>query len=558
MESSTGQHDREGGAFAPLRIPVFRRIWIASALYNLGIMIMSVGAAWTMTQLTPKADMIALVQAALMLPIMLLAVPAGAAADMYDRRRIGLIALSLAFISATALSVLAGLGHLSPWTLLLFCSLVGSGMALFGPSWQASVSEQVPVEMLPHAIALNSISFNIARSVGPAIGGIIVAVGGAMAAFSLNAVLCIPFLLALLMWKRLQEPSRLPPERLYGAINSGFRYVLHSPSIRRVLSRTLLTALAGGSIAALMPLVARDLLGGTATTYGLILGAFGVGAVTVALQMGRLRSRFRNETIVVSLTALLAIATLVLAFSHSLPLTMLALLLAGAAWMGIVTIFNVAIQLSAPRWVAGRTLAAFQMAVAGGIAIGSWCWGHLAQWFDVSTSLAASAILMALIACLGRWLRMPSIEARDREPVGLSDPEVTLALTGRSGPIVIEIEYRVDPAKARAFHGAMQQVQRIRHRNGGYDWSIARDITDAALWTERYHCPTWHDYLRLRNRYTPDEMACVDHANSFHCGPGQPRILRRLERPFGSVRWRDDAPDRGTEVLPVTTPLASG
>src|SRR6202040_4024681 len=244
------------GVTAPLRHPVFRRIWLASLASNLGLLIQGVGAAWAMTQMTSSADKVALVQTALMLPIMLISMPAGAIADMYDRRIVAMISLSISLVGATALTVLAWLGLVTPQSLLALCFVVGSGMALFGPAWQSSVSEQVPAETLPSAIALNGISFNIARSFGPAIGGIVVATAGAVAAFATNAVLYLPLLVVLFLWRRTSEPSRLPRERLNRAIVSGVRYIANSPSIRIVLVRTLVTGVIGGSVSALMPLVA--------------------------------------------------------------------------------------------------------------------------------------------------------------------------------------------------------------------------------------------------------------------------------------------------------------
>ncbi len=219
------------GVMAPLRHAVFRRIWLASLLSNLGLMINGVGAAWAMTQMTSSADMVALVQTALMLPIMLLSLAAGAIADMYDRRIVGLAALSVGLAGAVALTALAYLDAVTPNSLLLFCFMIGSGMALFGPAWQASVSEQVPVDTLPAAVALNGISYNIARSFGPALGGLIVAAAGAVAAFVSNVVLYIPLLIVLYLWQRTLEPSRLPPERLRRAMVSGVRYIVHSPPI---------------------------------------------------------------------------------------------------------------------------------------------------------------------------------------------------------------------------------------------------------------------------------------------------------------------------------------
>lgn len=547
-----------GDLRAPLRVPLFRRMWSASLLSNLGINILGVAAAWAMTQMSAPADMIALVQSAIMLPMALLAIASGAIADMYDRRRVALAALGLSLLGGVALSIAAATGMLTPWALLSLCLVIGCGIALLWPAWGASVSEQVPLRDLPQAVALNSISFNIARSVGPAIGGAIVAVAGAVTAFSTTALLFIPLMIVFLLWRRAQEPSRLPPERLYRAISSGVRYVVHSPPIRTALIRSFALTLTGAPVIALMPLIARDLLHGGAFVYGILLGAFGVGAVVGALNINVIRNRFTDDQALALASVMMGSMIAVLGVSRSLPVTVLALTVIGAGWMASVTLCNISIQLAVPRWVGGRTLAAFQSATAAGMAIGSWGWGHVADPYGIAMTLFASAAAMASTALLARLFPMTPVEAGDREPVELDMPQVALALTGRSGPIVVEVEYRVDTRQARAFYGIMQQIQQVRHRNGAYDWSLARDIGDPELWTERYHCPTWHDYLRLRSRYTPEEKALSDSAHAFHIGPEPVRFHRRLERPFGSVRWREDAPDRGIEVVPVGTALANG
>jgi MFS family permease len=546
------------GVAAPLRHSVFRRIWLASLLSNLGLLIQGVGAAWAMTQMTSSADKVALVQTALMLPIMLISMPAGAIADMYDRRIVALVSLSISLAGATALAVMAWLGLVTPNILLAFCFIVGCGMALFGPAWQSSVSEQVPPETLPSAVALNGISYNIARSFGPAIGGIVVATAGAVAAFAANALLYIPLLIVLFLWRRVSEPSRLPREKLSRAIVSGVRYIANSPSIRIVLTRTLVTGLLGGSVSALMPLVARDLLHGGARTYGIMLGAFGMGAVIGALNIGEIRKRLSGEASVRTCAITMGLAIAVIAISNRPVITAAALVLAGSVWMLAVALFNIGVQLSAPRWVAGRSLAAFQAAIAGGIALGSWGWGHLTDLVGVETALLVSAATMAVSPLLGIWLRMPPIGARNEAAESLADPEVQLPLTGRSGPLVVEIEYRVAADNARIFHGLMQEVQLSRQRNGAYGWSIARDIADPELWTERYHCPTWLDYLRQRNRSTQSERELHRRAMAFHIGIEPVRVRRMLERPFGSVRWKEDSPDRAaSEVLPAATPAGS-
>ncbi|MCA6123409.1 MFS transporter [Bradyrhizobium sp. WSM 1704] len=554
----TEPRKRTDSITAPLRHSIFRRIWLASLLSNLGILIQGVGAAWAMTQMTSEADKVALVQTALMLPVMLISMPGGAIADMHDRRVVSMVSLVIALTGATVLTVLAWFNLVTPNLLLALCFVVGSGMALFGPAWQSSVSEQVPAETLPAAVALNGISYNIARSFGPAIGGIVVASAGAVAAFAANAVLYLPLLVVLFLWNRVTEPSRLPRERLNRAIVSGVRYIANSPSIKIVLTRTMVTGIIGGSVSALMPLVARDLLHGGAQTYGIMLGAFGMGAVVGALNISEIRSRLSGEAAVRACALAMGAAIAAVAVSKEPVITAAALVVAGAAWMLAIALFNIGVQLSAPRWVAGRSLAAFQAAIAGGIAIGSWGWGRITDLAGVEVALLISAGLMLLLPLLGVWLRMPRIGARNEDATeDLADPEVQLQLTARSGPLVVEIEYRVAQDNARAFHNVMQDVQLSRQRNGAYGWSIARDIADPELWTERYHCPTWLDFLRQRNRATQSERELHQKAIAFHIGTEPVRVRRMLERPFGSVRWKDETPDRAAkEVIPVVASAA--
>jgi MFS family permease len=519
------------GIVAPLRDVTFRRIWVASLFSNLGTLIQGVGVAWAMTQMTSSADMVALVQTALGLPVMMIAVLAGAVADVHDRRIVAMVSLGIALAGATVLAVLAGFGVLTPNLLLGLCFAVGCGMALMGPAWQSSVSEQVPARELPAAVALNSISYNIARSVGPAIGGVVVATAGTMAAFALNAMFYVPLMVALYLWDRVAERSRLPPEELGRAMVLGVRYIAHSPPIKIVLTRSMVMGVIGGSILALMPLVARDLLHSGAGTYGLIFSAFGVGAVTGALNITRVREHMSGEAAVRACALTLGAAFAVVALSSVTALTVAALAVAGAAWIISWTLFSIGVQLSVPRWVQGRSLAAYQATASGGVAIGAWVWGVLTDAAGVEIALLVSAGLMVVSAFIGVWLRMPPVSMPREETRALEDPVVRLPLAGSDGPLVVEIEYRVRQEDAGEFCKVMEEVRLSRQRNGAYGWSIARDIADPELWTERYHCPTWHEYLRLRNRPTQSERELQQQALDFHVGPSVARVRRMLEGP---------------------------
>lgn len=538
---------------APLSVPVFRRIWASSLLSNFGLLIIGVAAAWEMTRLSDDPTMVALVQTAIMSPFMAFSLFAGALADIVDRRKVSLFALLFPVTGAIGLAVLSYYELSTPTLLLVLSFIVGMGLALFSPAWQASVSEQVSPNMLPAAIALNGISFNIARSIGPAIGGVLVAAVGIVWTFSATAVLYIPLFLALMCWRREQEVSRLPPEKLRAAITAGMRYAFHSPHLLRVLLRGVTAAFALASLYALMPLVARDILGGGPELYGLLLAGFGIGSVGGAMIVSGLQERFEPEAIIRGSMILIAVVTAVVSVSDWPWLTIIALGFAGMAWMIVATLLNVMVQTGAPRWVTARALGLFQTTVAGGLALGSWTWGEVASQTDLHVSLICSAAAMIVFLLLGLARPFSLEHSPPSTPAEMRpDPEITLAITGRSGPISIEVEYRIDPARAREFYRLMEGLGRIKRRNGAQAWMLARDLNDPAIWLERYQHATWDDFRRNRNRETEAERQLQLQIVAMTID-GQVRARRLLDRPAGSVRWNEEAPDYGINEMQPTT-----
>ena len=310
------------------------------------------------------------------------------------------------------------------------------------------------------------------------------------------------------------------------------------------MTRAFIFGLASAAASALAPLVARDLLGGNAGVFGILLGAMGIGAVIGALFMSELRSRFSNETVVRFCTAATAMSLVVVGLSRSLPLTCAVLFVNGACNIVSFAMLNVSVQLSAPRWVTARALSLYSSALTGGIAIGAFVWGTFAARYGVQTTYVASGIAVAATLVLGWLLPLPADEDEDTSSVELgAEPEVAMALTMRSGPVIIEIEYAIDPDKARDFYAVMMQVAKLRKRIGGFAWTISRDIADPSIWVESYHCPTWGDYLRMRDRYTQADISLQEQADEFSLSGRDRRVRRRLERPYGSVRWKAESPD---------------
>ncbi len=518
-------------AFAPLRYRVFRAIWLATLASNFGGLIQAVGAAWMMTSLTASAQMVALVQAALTLPIMAFSLPSGAVADSFDRRRVMLAAQAVMVITSSALAAFAWAGLLTPWLLLGFTFLIGCGTALNNPSWQASVGDIVPRSDVPAAVALNSVGFNLTRSVGPAIGGAIVASAGAAAAFAVNACSYLPLILVLAAWKPANVPNPLPRESLGMAMGAGLRYVAMSPDIGRVLLRASAFGFSTIAVLALLPLVAREIEGGGPLTYGALLGAFGLGAVAAAFLGPRLRAALSTETIVRLAFAGFAATAAIAASSPSTWLTGAGMLLGGAAWVTALSLFNTTVQLSTPRWVVGRALALYQTATFGGMAAGSWLWGRLAQTGGLDAALYWAAAAMLAGGAIGFVVRLPGPSVLNFDPLNRwKEPHVAVDVTPRSGPIAIMAEYRIAAADVAEFLTLMAERHRIRRRDGARYWTLLRDLEDPELWYESFQNPTWTEYVRHHARTTIGDASNGDRIRALHAGPDPIRVHRMIVR----------------------------
>ncbi|MDR7221992.1 MFS transporter [Aminobacter aminovorans] len=522
----------QGSALAPFKHGIFRSVWFASLASNFGSLIQSVGAAWLMTSIATSSDMVALVQASISLPIMLFSLASGALADSYDRRRVMLTAQCFMFAVSAALTLFAYLGLITPWLLLTFTFLIGCGTALNNPSWQASVGDMVPRTVMPAAVALNSMGFNMTRSVGPAIGGIIVAAAGAAAAFAVNTLSYFAIIFVLFRWRPEYPANPLPRETLGQAMGAGLRYVAMSPNIGKVLLRSFAFGFTAVVIQALLPLVARDLVAGGPLTYGIMLGAFGVGAVGGALISGRIRSSLSSESIVRSAFLGFALCSWIAAFSSNAWLTSAGLLIGGACWVLALSHFNITVQMSTPRWVVGRALSIYQMATFGGMALGSWIWGLVAESNGASTALVAAGIVMLVGAAIGFLLPLPEHTALNLDPLNrFREPHLALDVRPRSGPIVISIEFIIREEDVPAFLDAMTERRRVRRRDGARNWVLARDLENPEIWVETYHTPTWLEYIRHNQRATHADAVIGDKLRALHSGPQPPRVHRLIERP---------------------------
>ena len=542
---------------SPFSVPTFRAIWMASLASNFGGLIQSVGAAWMMISLSASPMLIALVPAATTLPIMLLSLWAGAVADNLDRRKVMIACQSWMLVVSALLAVTAWAGWMTPWLLLAFTFALGCATAINGPAWQAAVGDMVPRAILPSAVAMNSMGFNLARSVGPALGGVIVATAGAAAAFLTNAVSYVGLLVVLSRWEPELPPKILPRERLALAMRAGVRYVAMSPNIQLVLLRAAVFGIGASAVSALMPLVARDILGGGALTFGLTSGAFGVGAVTGALSTRHLRARLSVEHIVRYAALMLALGTAITGMSSWLGLALLGYLLAGFGWVTALSTFNVSVQMSAPRWVVARSVSLYQMSAFGGMAIGAWLFGWLAESQGVVEALYASAAVQFVAALIGLMRPLPQIGDDNLDLQNRwREPDTAVPVEPRSGPVVVTIEYRIPAGSVVPFLTAMSERRRIRRRDGAHGWSLMRDLSDPELWIERYHVSTWLDYVRHNQRRTVADIANSDAIWALHTGPVPPVVHRMLERQTGSLPL-SRAPDPREMADAMTDPTRS-
>lgn len=512
-------------AWSPLRHPLFRMLWIAAVASNVGTWMQNVGGVWLMTSLTPSPLMVALMQTATSLPVFLVGLPAGAMADIVDRRRLLLFWQGWMLVAAMALGVTTFLHAVTPWLLLFLTFMLGLGTAMNAPAWQAIVPELVPRSELLGAVTLNGVGVNLARAVGPALGGIIVAAAGPGAVFLLNAASFVGVMFVLYKWKRVPQKSALPTERFIGAIRSGMRYVQYAPELRAVLVRAAVFISCASALWALLPLVARQQLKLDSFGYGVLLGCLGVGAVTGAFMLPKIRRQFSTDRLLVGATILYAIANLAVAYLNNLVLVCAALLVAGVSWIAMMSSLNAAAQLAVPGWVQARSLGVYQLVFQGGIAAGSAVWGIIAEHFGNSIALLGATIglILGLVAAL-RY-RLIAGEKLDLTPSShWSEPNVVIELRPDDGPVLITVEYHIDLKQSPEFAKAMHDVSISRRRDGAIRWGLFHDTAIPHRYLETFVVESWAEHLRQHERVTIADRAAQERASSFHVGDAPPVV----------------------------------
>ncbi len=526
--------------FGPLRIPLFRDRWIASTVSGVGTWMQDTAATWLMTALTGSPLLIALMQTAASLPVLLFGLFAGATADIFERRRLLIFWQAWQMVAVALMAVLALTGVIGPVALLGLTFLMNIGSAMNNPAWQAIVPELVPREELPNAVSLAAASNNLARAVGPALGGLMVAAfvkaaTGAGWVFALNAGSFAAVIFVLYVWQR--KPlfkSALPAERIMGSVETGLRFLRYAPALQAVFLRAFLFTFSVAAVWSLLSLVARRDFEYRAVSgamgYGILNGSLGLGAVVAAVLLARVRARFSSDAILAAASVQYIATLLVLAFVHNVWLDIAFLIAGGFAWTSTMSTLNVNVQLSSPGWVQARALGMYQMVFQGGLALGSVVWGYVAEHTSVTVALTSSAITMAMLLPLTLRLHVLRGSPPDLSPYQWKRPVPHLQLepAPEDGPVRILIDYTVPVERYNEFVTAVHLLREVRLRSGAIRWGIFRDSNNPERLEESFVMESWLDYMRSRERMTTVDAELLQAVRAIHTGDGLPRVTHQV------------------------------
>jgi predicted MFS family arabinose efflux permease len=517
---------RSAAAFAaPFRHAAFVVIWTATLVSNVGGWMYSAASGWLMTGLNPDPLIVALVQAASTLPICLLAIPAGALADIFDKRRYLLVVETLTTAVCAVYAVMVSLGLATPGNLLLFTFLIGAAGALTVPAWQAVVSLLVPKEDLSPAIAANSVGVNISRALGPALGGALIVAFGIATPFWINAISNLGIVGALLWWR---EPRRaktlLPAERFGGAVLTGLRYARHNLHLRRTLMRGAGFFLFASAYWALLPLLAREQVAGGPGLYGVLLGVIGAGAVGGAFFLPYLKTRLGPDRLMALGALGQALAMVLYGVAHEPLVALGASVIAGASWIAALATLGVSAQVALPDWVRGRGLALYTTVFFGCLTLGSAAWGEVAAWVGLPTAhFLAAAGAIAAIPLTWRWKLQTAVGVDLTPSMHWPAPIIKQAIDEDRGPVLVTVEYRIDPKNRAAFLKALRPLEHERRRDGAYAWGVFEDAAEEGRIVETFLVESWMEHLRQHERVTNADRVVQEAVQRFHLS-GAPKV----------------------------------
>jgi MFS family permease len=525
-------------AIAPLQERTFRRLWLAWLAANMTMWMNDVAAAWLMTQLTTSPVMVALVQTASTLPVFLLGLPSGALADIVDRRRYFAATQLWVSVNALVLAALSLAGALTAPLLLALTFVNGVGLAMRWPVFAAIVPEIVPRAQLSPAIALNGIAMNLSRVIGPVLAGALLAAVSEAFVFVLNALLAGVAFFLILSWRSQPRTSTLPGERFVGAMRVGLNFARQSPSLRLVLLRIFLFFLQSTALLSLLPLIARDMHGGGPATFTVMLACLGAGAIVAAFLFPYWRARWtRDQFITVGTLAHAALSVLIV-YVHNLWVALPAMALVGVAWISVANSLTVSAQAVLPDWVRARGMSIYQVALMGGAAAGSLVWGYIATWVNVPASVATASAVGALGIVLMRKRTLESRIEPDYTPMPAHLSEPAVGVAPGDGPVMVTVEYSIDPARVGAFTEVMQRTRRARLRQGALSWGLFRDAAQPGRYIEYFVDENFVEHQRRLERFSAFDAGLREERLAFHRGDEPPRVKRYVAQSLDA----DDAP----------------
>ena len=516
-------------AWDPLRRPVFRLLWVTWLTANICMWMNEVASAWLMTTLTTSPVMVALVQSASVLPVVLFGLPSGALADILNRRRWFMFTQFWVAANALILCFVVVADAMTAPLLLALTFGNGVGLAMRWPVYAAIVPELVPRSELPTAIALNGIAMNMSRIVGPIVAGTLIASLGTGYVFLLNAVLSLTAGLVIMRWRLEPKASVLPGERFFGAMRVGFQYVAQSPQLRAILLRIAIFFLQSTALLALLPLVAKRMLGGNAWTYTILLASLGLGAVATAFLLPRLRVLITRDRLLRDGTLLQALAMTAAGFAPNVWMATPAMLVAGATWLAVVNTLTVASQLALPDWVRARGMSIYMMTMMAATSLSAALWGQVASLIEVPLTFVASATAgIALLLLAGRLQATPA-EPQDLTPARiLKEPVPAFPVEHQMGPVMVTVDYQIDPVRAAEFTALMRESRANRLQKGALSWGLFHDTAEPGHYIEYYLDESWADHLRRFDRFTAADAELRERRHAFHIGAQPPKITRYI------------------------------
>ncbi len=525
----TGGMPVSKSVWSPFRHPAFRILMLGNIALLLGGWMQDIAVAWLMTSLAPEPMMVALLQTAIYLPFVLLSLPAGALADIFSRKTVLLCAQVWMFVGAIILGLLTISGAMTAWLLLLLLFLIGLGSAMFSPAWNALSPELVPREELESAIALNAASFNFCRGIGAALGGFVVGGSGAGTAILVNAASMIAMLAALIWWKPAPVESYQPAERVVGAMKAGMRYVRHSEALRAVIIKTIVFVACASSVWSFLPLISKQQYGLNAIQYGLVLSAFGFGNLLGATLLPFARKHISMDLLYMISAMIFAGTMCALPFIHGFTFACITMFFGGLVWIMVNASLNAGVLTSVPAWVRARAMAVYLLTFQGCLAGGSLFWGSFASYTSMPVALlTASALLVVGIICSSPFKTATS-EKRDlRSSRSTPEPNIIKVPHPDHGPVLVTVEYLIDPERMPDFRKTMAALEVLRRRNGAYQWYLFGDLAKAGRYVETFFVENWGEYLRHMQRGTVDDNNAEKRANEFHLGDEPPPISHML------------------------------